>query len=107
MPNWVPAPAKTSPKEQIKSSSKSSQKSRRQSYPLCLVCEYDHDDAEDESIHQLYEKFQKGAVQLEQLDNEVRSKTKNQKAKVLDALWKMDIDSRKKIVQELNENKVG
>ena len=60
----------------------------------------------EDSIHELYEKFQKGAVQLEQLDNEVRSKAKQQKAKVLDALWKMDIDSRKKIDQEINENKV-
>ena len=60
----------------------------------------------EDSIHELYEKFQKGAVQLEQLDNEVRSKAKQQKAKVLDALWKMDIDSRNKIDQEIKENKV-
>ena len=60
----------------------------------------------EDSIHELYEKFQNGAVQLEQLDNEVRSKAKQQKAKVLDALWKMDIDSRNKIDQEIKENKV-
>ena len=45
-------------------------------------------------------------MQLEQLDNEVRSKAKQQKAKVLDALWKMDIDSRKKVEEEIKENKV-
>ena len=44
MPNWIPAPAKTAPKEVIKTASKSSKGSRRQSYPLCLVCEYDHDE---------------------------------------------------------------
>ena len=44
MPNWIPAPARTAPKEQIKSSSKTSKSSRRQSYPLCLVCEYDHEE---------------------------------------------------------------
>ena len=47
MPNWIPAPAKTTPKEEIKSSSKSSKSSRRQSYPLCLVCEYDHDEVQN------------------------------------------------------------
>ena len=46
-------------------------------------------------------------MQLEQLDNEVRSKAKQQKAKVLDALWKMDIDSRKKVEEEIKENKVS
>ena len=40
---------------------------RRSSYPLCLVCEYDH-DYEEESIHQLYEKFQRGALHFEELD---------------------------------------
>ena len=73
---------------------------RRSSYPLCLVCEYDH-DYEEESIHQLYEKFQRGALHFEELDNEVRMKANHQKSKVLDALWKMDLQSRQRIADEI------
>ena len=75
---------------------------RRSSYPLCLVCEYDH-DYEEESIHQLYEKFQKGALHFEELDNEVRVKANQQKVKVLDALWKMDLQSRQRIADEIRK----
>ena len=67
---------------------------RRSSYPLCLVCEYDH-DYEEESVHQLYEKFQKGALHFEELDNE--------KVKVLDTLWKMDLQSRQRIADEIRK----
>ena len=99
LPHWVPAPGKTTSK-----SLKSSQQQRRESYPLCLVCEYDHSGKED-SIHELYEKFQKGAVQLEELDNQVKSKAKEQKAKVLDALWQMDIEAKKKMEAKLKKKK--
>ena len=51
----------------------------------------------------MYEKFQKGAVELEHLDNEVKSKARQQKAKVLDALWKMDIESRQQIAEALRK----
>lgn len=96
LPHWVPAPGKT-----IKSSRNAD---RRESYPLCLVCEYDHSSKED-SIHELYEKFQKGAVQLEELDNQVKSKAKEQKAKVLDALWQMDIEAKKKMEAKMKKKK--
>ena len=100
LPHWVPAPAKTT----SKSLKNSKEASRRESYPLCLVCEYDHSCQED-SIHQLYEKFQKGAVKLEELDNEVKSKARTQKAKVLDALWQMDVEAKKKIENDIKAEK--
>ena len=49
----------------------------------------------------MYEKFQRGAVHFEELDNEVRMKANHQKSKVLDALWKMDIQSRQRIADEI------
>ena len=100
LPHWVPAPAKTT----SKSLKNSKEASRRESYPLCLVCEYDHSCQED-SIHQLYEKFQKGAVKLEELDNEVKSKARTQKAKVLDALWQMDVEAKRKIENDIKAEK--
>jgi hypothetical protein len=57
-PHWVPAPGLTS-----KGTRSKKVESRRQSYPLCLVCEYDHDCKDDESIQELYQRFQKGAFQ--------------------------------------------
>lgn len=88
-----------------KEAKKKSAGQRHNSYPLCLVCEYDHQSPEDESIHQLYEKFQKGAVELEQLDQQVKSKARAQKTKVLDTLWKMDLESKKKMAEEVNIRK--
>ena len=57
------------------------------------------------SIHELYEKFQKGAVQLQELDNQVKSKAKEQKAKVLDALWQMDVEAKKKMEEKIKAKK--
>lgn len=86
-PHWIPAPGLSTKKSKKKLHKDMADK--RESYPLCLVCEYDH-TKDDESIHELYERFQKGAHQLEELDKEVRSKAHQQKAKVLKALWEMD-----------------
>ena len=98
LPHWVPAPGKTTSK------SLKNEQQRKESYPLCLVCEYDHSCKED-SIHELYEKFQKGAVQLQELDNQVKSKAKEQKAKVLDALWQMDVEAKKKMEEKIKAKK--
>lgn len=42
---------------------------------------------------------------LEELDNEVRGKANQQKAKVLDALWQMDVQSRKKMEEAAKKSK--
>ena len=39
------------------------------------------------------------------MDNEVKNRAKQQKAKVLDALWKMDIESRNQITEALKKKK--
>ncbi len=106
-PHWVPAPGLSTKEKATKIRSGSTTSDRRQSYPLCLVCEYDHTDCkEDESMQELYEKFQKGAFQLEELDKEVRKKAHAQRAKVLNALWQMDEQSRQALAKKDKEPKI-
>ena len=40
MPEWVPAPGMSSKNSKARLKAK---EDRRNSYPLCLVCEYDHE----------------------------------------------------------------
>ena len=40
MPEWVPAPGMSSENSKARLKAK---EDRRNSYPLCLVCEYDHE----------------------------------------------------------------
>ena len=57
--NWVPAPAKTTPKvRKIRSHRPENQ------FPLCLVCDRDESDDADESFECLVEKFDRSVKRL-------------------------------------------